>query len=356
MVVAPLYALRPRVVEAQGVVDVSRVSWYTRDKLRGTAMDIPRTRFLITGGTGSLGSALARKWASRHDLTLLSRDPHKQVALRRELPDVQFILADVTDFNAVRMACDGKDFLIHAAALKHVDLGQVYPAEFVRVNVGGTETVLRAWGHAHARDEADNIFAQTLLISTDKAVNPVNLYGATKLVCEHVWRARGGSVLRYGNVVESRGSFLDAWQEEVERGGALSLRAPEPTRFFLTMDRAVALVEEAVEHILMKKSRELSLPITFVPHDLRAFSVWRVAAALGLELKELEHAPLLPGEKQHEVLVGDGEVARRVGKLLSMIVWGHARADPGFCSETAPHISGREVLEAAGWYGEREGG
>lgn len=312
-------------------------------------MDIPRTRFLITGGTGSLGSALARKWASRHDLTLLSRDPHKQVALRRELPDVQFILADVTDFNAVRMACDGKDFLIHAAALKHVDLGQVYPAEFVRVNVGGTETVLRAWGRTHARLGEGNIFAPTLFISTDKACSVINLYGATKLIGEFMWKARGGSVLRYGNVVESRGSFIEAWQEQDSRGEALKLRGPEPTRFFLTIDRAVALVEEAVEHILMKKKRGLSLPITFVPHDLRAFSVWRVAAALELELKELEHAPLLPGEKQHEVLVGNGEVARRLGKLLSMIVWGHARADPGFCSETAPHMSGREVLEAVGW-------
>ena len=156
-------------------------------------MDIPRTRFLITGGTGSLGSALARKWASRHDLTLLSRDPHKQVALRRELPDVQFILADVTDFNAVRMACDGKDFLIHAAALKHVDLGQVYPAEFVRVNVGGTETVLRAWGRTHARLGEGNIFHGELGLDQLGFLRPVAGWSRYRTPLSRLWYCGSGA-------------------------------------------------------------------------------------------------------------------------------------------------------------------
>lgn len=247
-------------------------------------------------------------------------------------------MTDICEYDKVMMACKGQDALVHAAALKIVSVGERAPWEYLRVNVIGTETVIRAWGETHASDE--NFFARALFISSDKAVEALNLYGRCKAVASNLWRASRGCVLRYGNVVSSRGTFLHKWREAVERGEAITVREPEPTRFFLTMPAAIALVEDALR---LAPDNPGSL---FVPRNLRAFSVWDVARETGAMLS---YEPLLPGEKQHEILLASGERAEPMDRLLARVEAGYGFDRSGYCSETAPRMSGREVLEAVGW-------
>lgn len=298
---------------------------------------------LITGGTGSLGSALSRKWCGDgHAVTVLSRDPYKQVKLAAELPQVRFVLCDVCDRDAVRDACAGQDILIHAAALKIVPLGERHPLEYLRVNVEGTQAVAWAWAETHGSPQPITgliLPHKALFISSDKAVQSLNYYGHSKAIGEATFRHYGFSVIRYGNVVSSRGSFLHVWRGALERGGPLPVRSPEPTRFYLSMAGAVALVENALE--MMDAGDGV-----FVPHSLKAFSVWDVADALGAKK---QFGPLLPGEKRHEVLLAEGEQEGTQGRLLSRIAPGFGGDRLAFCSATAPRMTGEEVLEAVKW-------
>lgn len=304
-----------------------------------------KTKILITGGTGSLGSALARKWYGQgYRLTLVSRCPHRQAQLAMELPGARFVLSDINDLEKMRMACLDQDILVHAAALKIIQSGERFPWEFVKVNVHGTETILTAWGNTHAFFPQSPKFQNALFISSDKACQAINLYGASKRVGEAIWRNSGGSVLRYGNVVVSRGSFLHVWKKAMEARRPVEVRTPEPTRFFLRMGDAIALVESAL--FQMKKGHQVG-GATFIPRDLMAFSVWEVADAMGVETFT---KPLTPGEKQHETLLAEGEYAVPTSDpLLAVAHLGYRDGLPArdFRSDTAPRMSGREFLRAA---------
>jgi UDP-N-acetylglucosamine 4,6-dehydratase/5-epimerase len=299
------------------------------------------TNILITGGTGSLGSALARKWVGEgHRVTILSRDPMKQQQLASELPEAIFILADIRNYHEVKRACAGQDILIHAAALKQVSTGEYHPVEFSQVNVQGTITVANAWFDTHKTDEG-----KAVLVSTDKAVSALNGYGSDKKRAESVFRKFDYSVLRYGNVVESNGSFVHAWKRAISEAKPITLRTPEPTRFFLTLPQALALIEDTLKRIDRMGNG------IFVPHDLKAFSVWDVAKAL--QVKYITQ-PLLPYEKRHETLVAEGEGVEQVSDLLSRIRPYWPDNDDfsflaQFRSNTAPRMSGKEVLEVLGW-------
>lgn len=306
---------------------------------------------LITGGTGSLGSALARKWyADGHNLTILSRNPHNQAKLTKELPNATFVLTDICNYGEVRRACTGQDVLIHAAAIKQVDVGEYHPIEFGRVNWQGSVTVANAWAETHRTYSWDEDGMQkplptmprkALLISTDKAVCAINAYGKSKALAESSFRKFDYSVLRYGNVVESRGSFLNAWQACAEGGSPLTVRSPEPTRFFLRMEDAIALIEDALT--VMDDHNGI-----FVPRNLAAFSVWDVAVEFNQEMK---YEPLLPYEKRDEWLVAVGEDAIPVSDLLCEIrptTW--ETGPPGeFCSASAHRLEGWQVLKKLGW-------
>lgn len=290
-----------------------------------------RQNILITGGTGSLGSALARHWYTKHNITILSREIHKQEALKAELPGAVFHLADICDYAKVRRACEGQDVLIHAAALKHVMAGETNPAEYARVNVFGSEVATRAW-----RDENGQYAGEgkVILVSTDKAPSSANTYGASKFIAERLFLSHGFSVIRYGNVVGSNGSFLPLWQKRIEQGLPVKVRTPAPTRFALTIAQAIDLIEDA-----------LTQPQGFIyaPHSLPAFKISDVAESLGAKV---EYEPLLPGEKQDEVLIAEREGARRVSNLLAQVVMPE-QGDMDrerFCSATARRMTGEEVL------------
>ncbi len=298
-------------------------------------------RILITGGTGSLGSYLARKWyAEGHIITILSRDPHKQEALDKELPNAVFCLSDITNKSKVERACIGQDIVIHAAALKQVNWGGYHPSEFTRVNVEGSIAVAEGWFNTHKRI---NFPGKALLISSDKAVQALNAYGSSKKMAEAVFRRSDYSVVRYGNVVESNGAFLKYWKKAIANNEFIILRQPEPTRFFLTLKDAMGLITDALRLIDDHNG-------IFVPHSLKAFSIWDVAKAVDYD--KVKYEPLLPYEKKDEILVADGECAVQVSPLLAEIRpgWDY---DPGcrlyYHSDSAFRMTGKQVLDTIGW-------
>ena len=248
---------------------------------------------LCTGGTGSFGSLFARHALSLGwQVRVFSRDELKQAELRKQLTgDVRFMLGDVRDVARLKWAARGADVVVHAAALKRVDACEYDPLECVNTNVVGTANVLTA-----AIDE--KVYAGVLL-SSDKAVHPVNTYGASKLLAEKVWV--GGniygnpdsrfSVVRYGNIRGSRGSIL----EHAKSGPPLVIRDPDATRFWINQQQAVDLVHHAIEHA---QGGEIYVPKL-------------TASRLG---DLLPNAPvgdgLEQGEKLHEQLISDEEARR----------------------------------------------
>lgn len=205
---------------------------------------------VVTGGSGSFGHAFVRRVlalpAGPARVCILSRDELKQAEMRHALADdsrLRFYLGDVRDLPRLEMAFHGADVVIHAAALKRVDACEADPFEAVKTNVIGTQNVITAALMSQV--------TRVLLLSSDKACAPVNLYGATKATAEKLIVAansyRGGtgprfSAVRYGNVAGSRGSVIPAWRQAIARQQPIVVTEPEATRFWFTLDGAVDLV------------------------------------------------------------------------------------------------------------------
>ncbi|MDC7999132.1 polysaccharide biosynthesis protein [Gilvibacter sediminis] len=209
-------------------------------------MKLKNKKLLITGGTGSFGNAvLARFLDTDHfsEIRIFSRDEKKQDDLRRKLsnPKVKFYIGDVRDYTAVFNAMRGVDYVFHAAALKQVPSCEFFPVEAVKTNVLGTENVLEA--------AISNNVANVVVLSTDKAVYPINAMGISKAMMEKVLVAKsrnaGNTVIsgtRYGNVMASRGSVIPLFVEQIQQGAPLTLTDPNMTRFMMTLEDAVDLV------------------------------------------------------------------------------------------------------------------
>lgn len=280
---------------------------------------------LITGGTGSLGQKLAERILMRHDvrkLVIFSRDEYKQHRMKQETHDprdrLRFFLGDVRDLPRLQRALYGADIIIHAAALKQVPALEYNPLEAIKTNVLGAQNVIDA--------ALDAGVARVLFVSTDKAVNPANLYGATKLCAEKLFVAanayrRSGtappvfSVVRYGNVVGSRGSIVDVVREQKERG-TVTLTDKRMTRFWITFPRAIDLIMDALSRM---RGGEV-----FVP-KLSAMKVTDVLAALAPKAS-VKVIGIRPGEKLHEVLLTDDEVRRARDGGACYIVLPHERS------------------------------
>lgn len=259
-------------------------------------------RVLITGGTGSLGHALTQYYLENTDarVIVLSRDEVKQAAMRRRFPDgrLDFYLGDVRDRDRLRMACEaGVDMVVHAAALKRVDAVAHDPDEVLHTNVLGTRNLLHA---------ARGVIPRCLLISTDKACYPTNAYGRSKAMAEDLCTAfnvygspKGtrSSVLRYGNVIGSRGSVLEVWKDSP----TLTLTHRSMTRFLITMEQAVSAVVWALERM---EGGE-----TFVPR-LPAATMVDLAEAYRPGVSTVEVGLRPGGEKLHETLLTKEEGQR----------------------------------------------
>ncbi len=205
---------------------------------------------LITGGTGSFGNAVLRRFLDSgiDEIRIFSRDEKKQADMRKKYnnPKLKFYIGDVRDIDSVRTAMRGVDYVFHAAALKQVPSCEFYPLEAVKTNVLGTENVLEAAVTLNVK--------RVICLSTDKAVYPINAMGISKAMMEKVAVAKSREsdttsicVTRYGNVMASRGSVIPLFVDQIRSGHALTITDPEMTRFMMTLDDAVDLVLYAFE-------------------------------------------------------------------------------------------------------------
>ena len=215
---------------------------------------------MITGGTGSFGTTVLKRFLTSEieEIRIFSRDEKKQDDLRHKLqaqyPEysekVRFFIGDVRDFNSIRDAVDGVDFIFHAAALKQVPSCEFFPIEAVKTNILGTENMLNAAIQAKVKN--------VVCLSTDKAAYPINAMGISKAMMEKVIRAnalraieKGGTIIsctRYGNVMCSRGSIIPLFIEQIKSGNPITITDPNMTRFLMNLDEAVDLVMFAFEH------------------------------------------------------------------------------------------------------------
>ncbi len=260
---------------------------------------IPEGTFLITGGTGSFGSAFVERVLRDSPgsvVRVFSRDELKQSEMAERFdhdPRLRFFLGDVRDLTRLQRAMRGADIVIHAAAMKQVPACEYNPFEAVQTNVMGSQNVVDA--------AIDAGVGRVVALSTDKAVNPVNLYGATKL-CEeklvvqgNAYAGRGGTALscvRYGNVVGSRGSVVPLFRRQVELG-RLTITDERMTRFWITLDQAVGLVLFALEHMVGGE--------VFIP-KIPSMRVTDLAAVMAPGI-DYEVVGIRPGEKLHEALL-----------------------------------------------------
>ena len=303
-------------------------------------------RILITGGTGSLGTQLCKAFhAEGHFVTVVSRNPHTQaLLLAQPYAPQKVILADVCNPEAMLDACAEQDVVIHAAALKRVERGDSDAREYYRVNVNGTLNVAMA-----CRKQG---VISALFISSDKACEPCTTYGITKAIAERLWLAEQNqpvatnpthfACLRYGNVVESNGSVWHLWRNEKMYKRHLVVREPEPTRFFLSLADAVTLVKLS---LLYMRGGEI-----FVPAQVPGFNLWDLAKEIEADTTKWQTLPLLPTEKQHEVLVAPTEYAEPVEQTDAMwrILLNRTKdlqvTPSNFSSATAKRLSGAEVI------------
>lgn len=263
---------------------------------------------LITGGTGSLGRALTKKLLESDIKTLriFSRNESKQVEMQEELDDprLRFLIGDIRDEVRLSRALEDVDIVFHAAALKHVPLIEYNPEESIMTNVVGSHNVIM--------QSIKNHVEKVVGIGTDKAVSPLNTYGATKLLMEKIFISSirqfnmdkyktKSFCLRYGNVVASSGSVIPLFINQIKNKQKITITDPKMTRFSITMD-------EAIEFILSSTERAVGSEV-FVP-KMRAYNIMDVKDALIELFGDAEHTIIKsrPGEKLHELLMSKYEI------------------------------------------------
>ncbi|MCM1157836.1 MAG: UDP-N-acetylglucosamine 4,6-dehydratase (inverting) [Bacteroidales bacterium] len=259
---------------------------------------------LITGGTGSFGKKFLEMIFARYTpkkVIIYSRDEFKQSVMQAEYRDkvdmsrVRFFIGDVRDRDRLYRALDGVDYVIHAAAMKQVPTCEYNPMEAIKTNIHGAQNVIDA--------ALDRGVKKVVALSTDKAVNPINLYGGTKLVSDKLFIAANAysgdkgtifSVVRYGNVAGSRGSVIPIWKRIIEEGGTtLGVTDMRMTRFWITLEQGVELVFKALE-----ESRGGETYISKIP----SFHIGDLAKAMLPECT-IDEFGIREGEKLHEVMV-----------------------------------------------------
>lgn len=282
-------------------------------------------KVFLTGGSGYLGRAIMRR-AMREDwpcsFTVYSRDELKQAQCRRKYPAARYLLGDVRDTERLALAMTGHDLVVHTAALKYVPEGEYNVSECLSVNVGGTQSVISAARLADVN--------RLVVISTDKAVAPNNVYGMTKALCERLVGEtasyEGGAIVtavRYGNVIGSTGSVVPEFERQYVETGSVRVTDPDMTRFWMKADDAIDLIVSATSakkgEILVGVPMAMELGVlvnTIVPR-----ARWEITG-------------LRPGEKMHETLLTEDE------SLFSVF-------DDNVIFYTLPPISKRECRSSA---------
>jgi UDP-N-acetylglucosamine 4,6-dehydratase len=275
---------------------------------------------LITGGTGSFGKKFIETILDRYPnvkkIVLYSRDELKQSIIRQKyptqsFPQLRFFIGDVRDRERLKQACEGIDVIIHAAAIKQVDTAEYNPTECIRTNIDGAENVIAAALYCGVKD--------VVALSTDKACAPINLYGATKLASDKLFAAanniRGSkdikfSVVRYGNVMGSRGSVIPFFLEK-KRDGILPITHKEMTRFNISLQDGVNMVMYAIGNHL---GGEIFIP------KIPSYRIMDIAEAIAPEC-DTKVVGIRPGEKLHEEMITDTDSLNTIdlGKYYAIL-------------------------------------
>jgi UDP-N-acetylglucosamine 4,6-dehydratase (inverting) len=287
---------------------------------------------LVTGGTGSFGKAFISEVLANHDpkrVVIFSRDELKQYEVRqlfKDDPRLRWFIGDIRDRHRLNRAMHKVDYVVHAAALKQVDTAEYNPWEFVQTNIVGSQNVIEAC--------IDNGVKRVVALSTDKASSPINLYGATKLTADKLFVTGNHyaaaydtrfSVVRYGNVMGSRGSVIPFFRKLAEAGQSLPITDLRMTRFFITLPQAVKFVTDSFEQM---QGGELYVP------RIPSMKIVDLAQAVapGAEMHEIG---LRPGEKLHEEMISpeEGRRALRIGDRFvlqpDLASWGYTPPSHG---------------------------
>ena len=265
-------------------------------------------KILITGGTGSLGQALTKRLLEMNvdTIRIFSRNEEKQIQMENQLNDdrLRFFLGDINDYERLKLALDDIDIVFHTAALKHVPKIEYNPFEAIKTNVIGSQNVVNACLHEKVE--------KAIAIGTDKAVSPLNTYGATKLLMEKLFVSANNFAdpekhstrfisVRYGNVFGSSGSVIPLFLEQLKKKKKITITDPKMTRFSLMMNEALDFILNATNS---GKGSEI-----FVP-KMRAYNIMDLKDAICeiFENTDYDIIGIRPGEKLHEILISEDEI------------------------------------------------
>lgn len=267
-------------------------------------MNINNSKILITGGTGSLGKALIKRLKKLQcDIIVYSRDEGKQALEFGNDLSIIKVIGDIRDYDKLNVTIrrHQPDYIIHTAALKRVDDLEFYPDECVKTNINGSENVARA--------ALENNVKKCILVSTDKACKPINVYGSSKFIAERIFTNydyNSSSTIfasvRYGNVIASRGSFIPSWVYMINNNQTLKVTSKDMTRFLFTLEDAVDTVLNALTHALGGE--------VFIP-QINSYTLPSCIDALSVILNKnasIEMIGLRPGEKLHEDMLASTEL------------------------------------------------
>ena len=284
-------------------------------------LELKNKSILITGGTGSLGKALTKHILDNYPkvkkVVIFSRDEQKQFQMSQDFPSsqypqIRFFIGDVRDKDRLVRAFQHIDYVIHAAAMKHVHIAEYNPGECIKTNIGGAENIVEASLQSNVK--------RVVALSTDKACAPINLYGATKLTSDKLFIAANNikgekqirfSVVRYGNVMGSNGSVIPFFINKKKQNNSLPITDPNMTRFNISLQGGVNMVMHALEHAW---GGEL-----FVP-KIPSYKIMDVAEAIGPNCSK-PIVGIRPGEKVHEEMItpSDSFYTYDLGKYYTIL-------------------------------------
>jgi len=294
-------------------------------------MESFKKKILIFGGTGSLGRALAKKFLKSFEIAVFSRDEDKQFRMRKDFPEVHYIIGDIRNYDSVLKAVQDykPHYIINASAMKQVPICEDFPWEAVMTNTMGTHNLVRAVENAKGVDNLETIVS----ISSDKACNPINSYGMTKALQERIHIQGKGHIfncVRYGNILESTGSVIPFFKHRLENGLDLPVTNYNMTRFFLSFEDAINLIVAAMND---KEGKKIFIPIA---HSAKVLDLAKILCKVyHRDESIIRESQIRPGEKIHEAMISEHEFV-------------HARKGDGFyvlygpTSETQYHEFDKE--------------